>query len=144
MRPTGSKEDGGMGTDKDGKHLTPSHYGETVENCTVTLLLLRAWMLWRAHRDGWANAKECRKRQFAEERQSLEQDILKIQNHRGGSLGHVKADLCLNRILSLPGSPIFATSRASRTYPWGERSKPCFTYFFNKPRFLNVPLGSEE
>ena len=56
-----------------------------MENCTVTLLLLRAWMLWRAHRDGWANAKECRKRQFAEERQSLERDILKIQNDRGGS-----------------------------------------------------------
>ena len=97
MRKPVSKSMGGMGTELQSKHLTPSHYGETMESCTVTMLLLRAWMLWRMSRDGWAFAKECRKRQFDEERQVLERDIRKIQDQHGGSLGNNKADALLKQ-----------------------------------------------
>ena len=100
MRHPISKTMGGMGTEQQTKHLTPSHIGETVESCPATLLLLRAWMLARAHQDGWANAKACRKRQFAEERQSLQRDILKVQGHHGGgSLGDPRADAYLKTML---------------------------------------------
>ena len=49
MRKAAPTDVGGMGTDQQSKHFTPSHYGETTESCAVTILLLRAWMLWRAH-----------------------------------------------------------------------------------------------
>ena len=97
MRRPVSKAMGGMGTDLQSRHLTPSHYGETMESCAVTMLLLRAWMLWRMSRDGWAFAKECRKRQFDEERQVLERDIRKIQDQHGGSLGNSNADVLLKK-----------------------------------------------
>ena len=74
------------------KHLTPSHYGETLESCTVTLLLLRAWSIYRAHLDGWASARPCRKRQIDEDLSRLQRDVLKVRNENGGSLGHKKAD----------------------------------------------------
>ena len=69
-----------------------------MESCTVTMLFLRVWMLWRMSRDGWAFAKECRKRQFDEERQVLERDIRKIQDQHGGSLGNNKADALLKQL----------------------------------------------
>ena len=53
-------------------------------------------MLWRMHRDGWAFNKECRKRQFDEERQALGREIRKMKAQRGGSLGAPKADTFLN------------------------------------------------
>ena len=62
------------------------------------MLLLRAWMLWRMHRDGWAFNKECRKRQFDEERQALGRDVGKIKAQRGGSLGTLRADTLLNEM----------------------------------------------
>ena len=98
MRRPVSKAMGGMGTDLQSRHLTPSHYGETMESCAATMLLLRAWMLWRMRRDGWAFAKECRQRQFDEARQTLQRDIRKIQDQHGGSLGNHNADVMLRKM----------------------------------------------
>ena len=85
-----------MGTAHQTRHLTPGHYGETVEKCPVTILLLRAWMLGRAHRDGWANAKASRKRQLAEERQLLQRDILEIQSRIIGAVRCAQGELFLS------------------------------------------------
>ena len=74
------------------KQMTPLHFGETMESCTVTLLLLRAWSIWRAHRDDWASAKPCRKRQIDEDLSRLQRDVQKVRTQNGGSLGHKKAD----------------------------------------------------
>ena len=83
----------GIGRDSLSKHLTPAHFGETTESCTVTVLLLRAWSIWRAHRDAWASAKPCRKRQLDEDLSSLQRDVQKVLTQNGGSsLGHHKAD----------------------------------------------------
>ena len=87
-----AKESEGMSKVNQTKHLTPSHYGETMESCTVTMLLLRAWSIWRAHQDGWANARPCRKRQIDEDLSRLQRDVLKIRAENEGSLGHRKAD----------------------------------------------------
>ena len=87
-----SDQRGRVRTDTLSKYLTPSQFGDTIENCTVTILLLRAWCLWRAHRDGWASANEHRKRDFVEERVQLLKDAYKIQMHHDGSLGHHRAD----------------------------------------------------
>ena len=57
------------------KTLTPSHYGETRENPARSFVLLRAWMLWRARRDGWATARPGRSRQFEVDAADLERDI---------------------------------------------------------------------
>ena len=91
MRPSVSESEG-IGKDCQSKHMTPSHIGETMESCTVTLLLLRAWSFCRAHRDGWASARTCRKRQIDEDASRLLRDVQKVRIQHGGSLGHKKAD----------------------------------------------------
>ena len=84
------------GTDK---HLTPSHFEESIENPLRTTLLLRAWMLWRVRQSAWATEKEGCKRHFDEERHALKRDILKQFGCVKGaavSLGHARADTLLN------------------------------------------------
>ena len=77
------------------KHLTPGHYGERMEdysNCKVTMLLLRAWSVWRVYQEGWATKKACRQRHFEEEWCRLKTEAQKICRDNGGSLGTKKAD----------------------------------------------------
>lgn len=83
----------GIGKDTLSKQMTPSHFGETMESCTVTMLLLRAWSIWRAHRDAWASAQPGRERQLDEDLSSLQRDVQKVLTQNGGSsLGHSRAD----------------------------------------------------
>ena len=86
----------GFGTHEQSKHLTPSHFGESAEDPQLTVLLLRAWMLFRSNRDGWATARDGRKRQFEEEMMLLKRDVGKLQPKRG-LLGNANADLLLNQ-----------------------------------------------
>ena len=57
------------------KHITPRHYGETRDDPTVCLFLLRAWSIWRARQGGWANAFAWRSNHFAEQESQLERDV---------------------------------------------------------------------
>ena len=57
----------GMGKGGNSKHLSPKQVGECDEKPVRTTLLLRAWSLFRASRDGWATARAGRKRHFEEE-----------------------------------------------------------------------------
>ena len=91
MRPSVSLSEG-IGKDCQSKYITPSLIGETMESCPVTLLLLRAWSIWRAHRDGWASSRPCRKRQIDEDLSRLQRDVQNVLTQNGGSLGHKKAD----------------------------------------------------
>ena len=75
-----------------GKHLTPAHYGEDCSNYKVTMLLLRAWSVWRVYQNGWAKKKACRQRHFEEEWCWLKTEAQKICRDNGGSLGTEKAD----------------------------------------------------
>ena len=89
-----------LGSDSTSKYITPEQVGEnSQDDCPVTLLLLRAWVLWRAYRDGWATQKPSRQREFEEEKLQLRQAISKIQGNSGGSLGHPKADALWNTYL---------------------------------------------
>ena len=94
----GSAADG-LASDKKGitTFLTPKHYGETMADPTVTILLLRAWMLWRVGDDGWVKEKTCRSRQFEEEAISLKRDIMAMQLNKtgGGLLGNNRANAML-------------------------------------------------
>lgn len=54
-----------MGHFEMSKTLIPSKFGEDVRNPKRSYFLLRAWMLWRARRNGWAGARSGRRNQFA-------------------------------------------------------------------------------
>ena len=58
--------------------LTPTHYGETRESPTRSLLLLRAWMLYRFAQHGWAMAERGRKRQYEEDSAELLREIREL------------------------------------------------------------------
>ena len=65
----------GMGVTNVSKQLTPRHYAEEAGDPTRTLLLLRAWALWRAGQGGWASLQRGRARHFKEQEVLLERDI---------------------------------------------------------------------
>ena len=82
----------GLGNQGQSKQMTPTHFGETIESCPVTILLLRAWSICRVHGGAWASAKTCRQRSIDEELSLLKRDVQKVLTEKGGSLGDKKAD----------------------------------------------------
>ena len=64
-----------MGVKGLSRTMTPAHYEESWESVARTILLLRAWALWRADVDGWAAAKEYRIREQVRQRGRLLQDL---------------------------------------------------------------------
>ena len=81
----------GMGIIRVTKQVTPRHFDEKRSEPTRSVLLLRAWALWRAHQAGWANKQRGRSRHFADQAALLERDI-KALGAPCGFLGHKKAD----------------------------------------------------
>jgi len=67
--------DRGMGVKGLSRTMTPAHYEESWESAARTILLLRAWSLWRADVDGWVAAKESRVREQARQRARLLEDL---------------------------------------------------------------------
>ena len=63
------------------KAITPAHYGEVAANPVRSILLLRSWMVWRVQQDGWAAARDCRRRELDRQPARLEADLQ-------GALGH--------------------------------------------------------
>ncbi len=65
----------GMGTRSMSRTLTPHRYGDTWSDPWRTLLLLRAWALWRAGWHGWIGGHPGRSREHAKERSAFEADL---------------------------------------------------------------------
>ena len=65
----------GGGTWPMSKRITPRDYGETRAEPVRSILILRAWAVWRARLDGWADERECRKTHFDEQEVLLERDV---------------------------------------------------------------------
>ena len=84
----------GMGVVNVTKRVTPAHYEEKCGDPIKSLLLLRAWALWRARQGGWANAQRGRERHFKEQEVLLERDV-KALGSPCRLLGHRKANSML-------------------------------------------------
>ena len=89
--------EGGMGAWSMSRRVTPQDFGETREDPVRSLLVLRAWALWRARQEGWADARACRARHFAEQETLLVRDVQKLGAHCR-LLGHAKANAALREI----------------------------------------------
>ena len=67
---------GGMGgTVAMSKQIMPCNYGETRDAPVRSLLLLRAWAVWRARQDGWADARSCRKHSIGYQERLVERAV---------------------------------------------------------------------
>ena len=64
-----------MGKSHMSRQVTPRDYGEDRNNPARSFLLLRAWALWRARKDGWADARSCRTKHFNEQESLLERGV---------------------------------------------------------------------
>ena len=84
----------GMGAAGASKQVTARHYGEGTDDPVRSVLLLRAWSLWRAAQGGWAASQRGRARHFEEQEVLLERDI-KSLHYPGNLLGHQKANSML-------------------------------------------------
>ena len=80
-----------MGRANRSKTFTPKHHDETVDNPVRSLLLCRAWMVWRCRNTPWAFASRGRARQFEADATSLEDDIRALQSP-DRLLGNAKAN----------------------------------------------------
>jgi hypothetical protein len=87
----------GMGAWLMSKQVTPRDYGETREEPVRSLLLLRAWSLWRARQTDWADARGFRKRHFEEQEALLERDV-KALGAPCRLLGNAKANSVLREV----------------------------------------------
>ena len=74
--------------------VTPRHYGEKCGDPVRSLLLLRAWAIWRARQGNFANAQRGRARHFAEQEALLERDVRALGS-RCGLIGNRKANVLL-------------------------------------------------
>ena len=102
----------GMGATNCSKQLTPRHFGEPVEDPTITLLLLRAWAIWRARQNGWASLQRGRARHFKEQEVLLEHDINALSSPTWG-LGHKKANVILAGLAPDLAARLRQTGRAA-------------------------------
>ena len=104
----------GMGRSQMSRTLAPAHYGESRDNPVRSLMLLRAWMLWRVHLNSWTAHERSRKRQLEEDQTILEQYVRQLRA-RGGLLGNVAADNLFSKwvpslVARLLASPVIALS----------------------------------
>ena len=65
----------GLGTTAMSRTLTPYHYGDDWNDPWKTLLLLRAWSIWRARWQGWAREKDYRLREVTRQVQRFVTDL---------------------------------------------------------------------
>ena len=84
----------GMGAANASRQVTARHYGEGTDDPVRSVLLLRAWALWRAAQGGWASSQRGRARHFKEQEVLLERDI-KALHAPCGLLGDRKANTVL-------------------------------------------------
>ena len=70
----------GVGTTNVSRQLTPRHYGEGCDDPVRSLLLARAWALWRARQGGWADSQRGRARHFREQEILLERDVRSLHS----------------------------------------------------------------
>ncbi len=78
------------------KTITPSTVGETRKDPTRTLLLLKAWMLYRARGvPGWVEGSGSRQRLFAMEEEQLCDGIRRLRPQEDGLLGNPVASKLL-------------------------------------------------
>ena len=82
------------GDDNCSKQVTPGNLGESRSEPTRSLLVLRAWALWRADAEGWAVAERGRKRYFQEQGLLLERDVRAL-GAQDCLLGHPLANAML-------------------------------------------------
>ena len=72
--------------------MSPGKNGETIDDPVRSVMVLRAWMLWRARSvPGWVDAKPERARLFREEAEHLLRDVINLQPQDDGLMGHPHA-----------------------------------------------------
>ena len=91
------------------KQVTPRDFGEKRSDPVRSLLVLRAWALWRAHIDGWGNGRSCRQKHFVEHEARLERDVKSLKAPCG-LLGDPVANVALLELAPAIAARLQATS----------------------------------
>ena len=81
------------------KQVHPSNFGERRDAPIRSLLVLRAWTVWRARQNGWADADSFRKQSIDEEERLLFRDVAALQEP-DGLLGNSNANDAFGEVAS--------------------------------------------
>ena len=80
------------------KAITPSNLGETIKLPTRSLIVLKAWMLWRARQHpAWLGNSGSRQRLFLEEADQLRLELKRLQPQSDGLLGNAAGSSLLRQ-----------------------------------------------
>lgn len=81
-----------MGTTEKSKTIIPSNYGDERSNPVRAMLVLRAWMLWKATKNGFCDARSSRRKLFSKETVALRNAIVGMSSSTNPSTGNAAAD----------------------------------------------------
>ena len=87
-----------LGSKSLSRQVTPAHYGETRDKPVRSILLLRAWCLWRMCQGTWMKERDCRRRHFDEQKALLKRDVAAL-GAPCGLLGNPKANAALRELV---------------------------------------------
>jgi hypothetical protein len=79
------------------KQVTPRDFGESRDAPARSILVLRAWAVWRARQCGWADGHIRRKHHFDEQERLLEKSI-RVMDEPCGLLGNPRANHALEEM----------------------------------------------
>ena len=82
-----------------GKAFRPGEFGETKDNPNITVLVCRAWALWRLTQTEWHKSDAFGVSEFQKEEASLVTDIQDLRVDPPSLLGNDAADLQLIRLV---------------------------------------------
>ena len=85
----------GLGMASISKQIQPTEFGETRDAPVRSVLVLRAWAVWRARQDGWADATSRRKVHIDEQEALIERDV-RVLDEPCRLLGNVEANKALS------------------------------------------------
>ena len=79
------------------KTVTPAHFGETRVSLVRAMMVLKAWMLWRAQTGDFCNKRAARRKLFAGEARNLKAAIVEASSASLPTTGNAAADALIRK-----------------------------------------------
>lgn len=87
-----------MGTTYKSRTLFPSHFGDSREHPVRSMLVLRAWVLWKARATGFCDKRSSRRKLLSIEAEALRRDIEGMSSEAHPTTGNVPADVLITEL----------------------------------------------
>jgi hypothetical protein len=94
-----------MGVSAKSKTVVPTHFGEERTECKRSMLVLKAWILWKSRTNDFCNQRASRRRLFAKETLDLRNSVVAASSETAPTSGNATADSLIAQWAPLVLSP---------------------------------------